>query len=181
MKEVCAFSETRRALRIKDSELLGEVLVSEYNLCKKGVKITRYDQRIFDHREDRSKSSCSLPPLWSWRIIVIRPPDTRPPEPGRRRTGTEVVTCSRFRDPMGLHQSLWTVRTNGHGSHSDFYVLEECWIDFHYKCTNHQLACTDLSGPCLFDLPHPRWGDRASTTHTPSGPRWRIQITAGIR
>lgn len=100
MKEVGAFYETRRGLRIKDSELLGEVLVSEYNLCKKGVKITRYDQRISDHREDRSKSSCSLPPLWSWRIFVIRPPDTRPPGPGRRRTGTEVVTCSRFLDPM---------------------------------------------------------------------------------
>ena len=76
---------------------------------------------------------------------------------------------------LWVFTSLWTVRTSGHGSHSDFCISEECWIDFHCKCTNHQLACTDLSGPCLFDLPHPRWGDRASTTHTPSGPRRKIQ------
>lgn len=38
MKEVCVFSETQRTLKIKSSELLGDVLVSEYNLCKAGVK-----------------------------------------------------------------------------------------------------------------------------------------------
>lgn len=32
MKEVCVFSETQRTLKVKSNELLGDVLVSEYNL-----------------------------------------------------------------------------------------------------------------------------------------------------
>ena len=38
MKEVCVFSETQRTLKVKSNELLGDVLVSEYNLQKESVK-----------------------------------------------------------------------------------------------------------------------------------------------
>lgn len=37
---------------MKNHEPLGKALVSEYNLCKKGVKIRLYNQRMFDHRVD---------------------------------------------------------------------------------------------------------------------------------
>lgn len=65
------------------------------------------------------------------------------------------------------------MRISGHSSHSDDYILQECWIDVHSKCTNNKLTCTDLSGPHSFDLPHPTWRDKASAAPIPSGGRFR--------
>lgn len=99
MKEVCVFSETQTTLKIKSNELVGDVLVSEYNLYKESVKEHTMTEEylitetigprapvVFSFYEDEGLLS-------------------RPPDPGRR-AGTEVVTFFRSLDPMGLHQSL---------------------------------------------------------------------------
>lgn len=78
MKEVCVFSETQRTLKIKSSELLGDVLVSEYNLCKEGV-IMIEEQLITETIGPRAPvvSSCYDDEGWLSLDLLIQGPQAQ--------------------------------------------------------------------------------------------------------